>query len=302
MKNVLYTIARKGKVITESGFSGYDFALNPYVGCEFGCRYCYVRFFVKDAEKPWGEFVRRREHLVDRLPKELKEVAGKRLVLGTMTDPYQPEERRSRLTRAALGAILAGPLPAKVGIFTRSPIVLDDAGLIARLPRARVHYSVTPFDREIMTKIEGIPVTTEARWKAVLRLREAGVRVHVNVAPAIPVVSDAMTREFCEKLASSGVSEFFVDPMQAYSDSFRALEESMKGHPAWDEVRDVMTDKPKYAAWKRRYRASWEAEWKKVGSPDVLPIWSDHEHKTWIDMRTGADMSKRAYGDDLVAS
>src|SRR5271157_4654128 len=99
MTKPLVTIARRGHIITTSTFKGYDHCLNPYVGCQFGCSYCYVRFFIKDSKKPWGEFVRTRNHIITNLSKELATIAGRRLVLGTMTDPYQPQERRSRLTR-----------------------------------------------------------------------------------------------------------------------------------------------------------------------------------------------------------
>lgn len=301
-QNMLLTVARKGRVVTKSTFKGYDWCLNPYVGCQFGCRYCYVRFFIRDPNRPWGEFVRRRAHLSTQLPKELPAIAGSRLVLGTMTDPYQPEERKHRLTRAALGQILAMQKPlAKVGIFTRSPIVLDDAATIAKLPRARVHFSITPFTRDIMTKIEGIPVRTEARWQTIRALRDAGVRIHVNVAPAIPVVSDALTEEYCGQMADIGVSEFFVDPMQAYSDSFAALGQAMAGDPAWPKVEAIMTDKAKYQAWKDRYKSEWEAAWKKVGAPaGTLAIWCDHVNNVWTDLVTGKALDPRLYGDDVA--
>lgn len=299
---VLSTIARKGRIITQSTFKGYDWCLNPYVGCQFGCKYCYVRFFIKDAKKPWGEFVRRREHVTKRLPTELPKISGSRLVLGTMTDPYQPEERRHRLTRSALELISKMETPLdKVGIFTRSPIVLDDADLIASLPRGRVHYSITPFTRDIMTKIEGIPIKTEARWKVIAKLKKAGVRIHVNVAPAIPVVSDSLTAEYCAAMAEIGVHEFFVDPMQAYSESFKALQQAMVGDPSWQAVEDIMLDKAKYQAWKDQYKADWQAAWQKVGAPtETLAIWCDHINHKWCDLMTGQDLNPRIYGDDLV--
>ena len=101
------TASKGGDVITKTGFSGYDHCLNTYVGCEFGCKYCYVRFFVKDKEHPWGEFVRSRRHIPNKLLSALKKVGPTRLVLGTMTDPYQPQELKERLTRTALEHIIA---------------------------------------------------------------------------------------------------------------------------------------------------------------------------------------------------
>lgn len=302
MAKPLISIARKGHIITASTFKGYDYCLNPYVGCQFGCNYCYVRFFIKDPQRPWGEFVRTRDHIATRLPRELTQIAHQRLVLGTMTDPYQPQERKSRLTRMALETILAAPVkPSKVGIFTRSPIVLDDIDLIRQLPKARVHYSITPFPREVMVKIEQIPVQTKARWECIRKLKEAGIRVHVNVAPAIPHLSDPMTEEFCDRLAECEVNEFFVDPMQAYSESFTALQTAMAGDPLWPQVEATMRDKKRFDAWKAQYRKDWEQTWAKKGNPPgTLAIWCDHISRVWTDMVTGQDLNPALYGDDLL--
>ena len=82
MKDVSFTVASRGKLISKTGFKNYDICLNTYVGCQFGCTYCYVRFFIKDDNKEWGKFVRLRHHVADKLPKELPVHAGKRMVMG----------------------------------------------------------------------------------------------------------------------------------------------------------------------------------------------------------------------------
>lgn len=299
--NISKVPARKGKVVAKSNFCGYDFCLNTYVGCQFGCSFCYVRWFVKDKEKPWGEFVRRREHVVKQLPKELNTIAGKRLVMGTMCDVYQPEERTHRLTRSVLNAILAASNPpTKVGIFTRSPIVLDDVKLIVQLPKARVHFTVTPVDREVSLLIEAIAVQPNKKWDVVRKLKQAGIRTHVNVAPAIPIISNRLTEEFCRKLHELEVDEFFVDPMQAYSNSFTAFVETMKNHKDWPAIYKIMSDKTKYAEWKKEFKQEWDTAWKQLGNEKALPIWCDHENRNWVDMRTGIQMDLKVYGDDVI--
>ena len=306
MVNV-YT-ARVGKLITDSLFSGYDHCLNPYVGCQMGCTYCYVRFFIKDKNEDgtirneWGDFVRTRNHIKTKLAKELLKVPSTRLVIGTMTDPYQPIERKQRLTREALTIILASKIkPDKVGIFTRSPIVEDDIDLIKQLPRARVHFTITPYSPEMVKKLEPVPVLTKRRFQSIAKLKAAGIRVHVNIAPAIPIISDAMTNGFADELAKIGVDEFFVDPLQAYGESWKAVNEALSDHPRQAEIEGIVKDKVKYQLWKNIYRKQWEAAWNAVAhnSTTTLPIWSDHEHHTWVDMRSGQSMSKRVYGDDL---
>jgi len=319
------SVANRGPILTKSMFSGYDACINPYVGCEFGCTYCYVRFFVKDDRaaakegrdsRPWGEFVRVRAHLEDKLPKELNRgtinmgpgrqlaVPDARLVIGTMTDPYQPAERRFRITRKALEILTDGRYPGfrKVGIFTRSPIVLDDLDLIAKLPRARVHFTVTPFPPEVLRAIEPISPRVERRWRLLQQIKDAGIRLHVNVSPVMPLVSDHQVEEFCQRLAEIGPAEFFVDPMQPYKESFESFETAMQGDSRWPRIREIMTDRQEYSDWKAMYRQLWERHWTQYGlpkSPETLPIWSDHEFRVWVDMRTGAQMSKRCYGDEV---
>lgn len=295
------TQANPGKLITKSLFKNYDLCLNPYVGCQFGCRYCYVRFFVKDKELDWGEFVRTRDHIETKLPKELTKLEpNRRLVLGTMTDPYQPQERKSRLTRMALQKIIAAKDKFnKVGIFTRSPIVLDDIDLIKQLPRARVHFTITPYDPEVLKKLEPIAVATERRFETCAKLKEAGIRVHVNVAPALPVLSEDLTEEFAKKLSKAQVDEFFVDPMQAYGESLDATKEAMQTDARWPQIEKIITDKDAYLDWKSEYRKQWYEAWKQHGNPKTFAIWMDHVTKAMENMATGEELDHRYYADDI---
>lgn len=333
------SIARKSKIVTKSMFSNYDLCINPYVGCQFGCKYCYVRFTVKDKDHEWGEFVRIREHLKEKLPKELDQgsfkiedgslpvigangerertaggkpkkqrlyktltVPESRLVIGTMTDPYQQSEGKFKITRSAL-EILTNHANQfkKVGIFTRSPLVLRDIDLIKKLPNARVHYTVTPYQPEVLRAIEPLSPKMEKRWKTVKALKDAGLRVHVNVSPIIPILSEGFEQDFIDKLTSWQVDEYFVDPMQPYKEAWDAFKETAEDLEGVDfsEIEEIMMNRQNYLKWKDAYFKKWDAIRKPLQhrAPDQLPIWSDHENKVWVDMKTGQQMSKRVYGD-----
>lgn len=318
MKELKVEVANRSKVITPSGFRNYDVCANPYVGCQIGCAYCYVRFFVKDEEKDWGEFVRVREHIKDKLPKELEKgyvtvpdgkkasksikIEDLRMVIGTMTDPYQPIERKYRITRAMLEALINSKAQLnKVGIFTRSPIVTEDIDLIVKLPRKRVHYTVTPCPPDIMKLIEPIAIRVDRRFEVIKELKKEGIRCHVNIAPAIPTLSEQYIDEYAETLADIGVDEFFVDPMQAYGESWEAMKKALQGNEHWTGIEEVMGDKENYTAWKELFKARWFEAWSKVRykSPHTLPIWGDHVHHTWVNMNDGSQMSLDRYGDDV---
>lgn len=337
----MVTVAVKSKVLVKSGFSGYDACINPYVGCEFGCSYCYVRWFTKDSLKPWGEFVRVREHIAEQLPKELRKgqiditegrekvynaegdpVLGEdgkqttrprhrllaipetRLVLGTMTDPYQPKEAKFRITRKTLQILLQPDVLQfkKVGIFTRSPLVLQDLELIKQLPMARVHFTITPFPHKVMRAIEPFSPLTERRWDVVKRLKEAGLRVHANISPVMPGMSEDFIEEWVERLCKLQIDEYFVDPMQPYKESFEAFRNACQGVEGvnWAETERIMTDRDLYLDWKFAFHQRWNAAREKVQhlAPRQLPIWCDHEHDVWVNMLNGVQMNSRNYSDE----
>lgn len=296
------TTARTGRILVESKFRNYDLCVNPYVGCEFGCRYCYVRFFVKDKDKEWGEFVRRRDHIVLQLPKDLgrtQDLNTKRIVLGTLTDPYQPLERKARLTRNAL-AILAAPgnRAAKVGIFSRSPIVLDDIDLIRRLPNPNVHVTLTPYPRQVLRKIEPIPVLMERRLRTIETLTATGdIYVHANVSPVLPIYSEQYTEELAKRLADSGIKQFYVDPMMMYKPALEALDKTMGKDETWLRCRAIVTDKDTYRVWKMEYGERWLAAWRKYGNNEILAIYMDHERHQSINMQTGQPVAWTNYDE-----
>ena len=293
-------VARRGKVLTPSKFRNYDLCINPYVGCEFGCKYCYVRFFVTDPDKEWGEFVRRRDHIAEQLPKDIRKDVHfneQRVVIGTMTDPYQPLERKARLTRTVLETLIENQ-PAKTGIFTRSPIVLDDLDLIRQLQDPHVHITLTPYPREVLKAIEPIPVLLERRLRTIETITKHDIYVHANVSPVMPIYSERYTAELAQRLANCGIREFYVDPMQTYKASVKAIDDTLAGSEDWRRSREIMTDKERYKEWKEDYKNDWLAAWAAHGNPNVLAIFLDHQSHTALNLRTRKPMSWTNYEEE----
>ena len=112
----------------------YDYTINPYRGCRFGCSYCYAsRFVYEDAGKKadWGSWVEYKRNAVEALQRESHKLFGKRVFFSSATDPYQPLERKLSLTRALLEVLLFA-FPAHVRLQTRSPHVVRDLDLFVR--------------------------------------------------------------------------------------------------------------------------------------------------------------------------
>jgi DNA repair photolyase len=222
-KDIRYFATTPASVINGPAATGMDFwSINPFVGCAFGCAYCYARYAHRYAAErlavqvaataepgpdvleelpPWLAFERRImvkqdvARLVRRALNKPATLAGLRedgVVIGTATDPYQPAERRFRVTRSVL-EVLAEYDGLRVTIITKSPLVTRDVDLLVRIAgrsRLSVHVSLISVDRELARRIEPRAPTPEARLRAIARLRANGIEVGVNVMPVLPGITD----------------------------------------------------------------------------------------------------------------
>jgi len=199
-------------------------SLNPYVGCEFGCTYCYARYahrYVVERANDAGQisnedldeyrqsstweiferqiFVKRREAVLDALSRDLGRIhrwkrrgAAYPIVIGTATDPYQPAERRFAITRAVLERLL-DEQGLGIGIITKSPLVQQDIDLLVELQRhnrVSVYVSLISTDPEIIKKFEARSPMPHVRLKTLHRLIEAGINAGLIVAPVLPGITD----------------------------------------------------------------------------------------------------------------
>jgi len=290
----------KGKLIADSGFQGFDICLNSFVGCENACLACYVRFFIRDKDHAWGDFLRLRKHMAKKLPVELPQHVGKRLVMGTMCDPYQPAEETELLTQIALKAILAQPQPGlkRVGIFTRCPLILRDKDLIEQLPDPSIHLTLSPYPDDVTKILENKTAPLEERMKVLQAFKDGGkVKVCVNVAPMIPKISDLIVPGILTKLLQMNVHQFFVDPMQVYAESLLAVDQKMEEvkFEGWNEICTVLKDEVKYDLWKEEMEAECIDLVKASKNLTTRCVWCDHVNKVWKDMRTGLDIDQKTY-------
>jgi DNA repair photolyase len=208
---------------THMGF----WSINPYVGCEFGCTYCYARdthrwvmeradgrsggqtdesiskanFVLTDRPAgrlpPWEAFEKEilvKSGVAEVLSRTLKpaRLAGQSLVIGTATDPYQPAERRFRLTRRIL-EVLCSYHGLSIEIITKSPLVTRDLDLLQALSQqneVNVNISLATADPRLARRLELRSPVPGARLRALRRLTEGGVYAGLIVAPIIPGITD----------------------------------------------------------------------------------------------------------------
>lgn len=174
-------------VLTKTGIEGYEYCINPYVGCAHGCRYCYASFmkrFTRHME-PWGEFVDVKVNAPEVLRRQLRRARKGSLLIGTVTDPYQPAEKRYQITRGCLEALLERQFP--VNILTRSPLVVRDIDLFKQFEDIAVGLSVTTDREEIRRTFEPNAPSIRLRVEALKELHEKGIPTYAFIGPMLPL-------------------------------------------------------------------------------------------------------------------
>jgi DNA repair photolyase len=176
----------------------FRWTINPYRGCEFGCKYCYARYaheFMELRDPLQFErkiFAKRFDPAA--FGRELARLKpGDSIALGTATDPYQPAERRYRVTRSIL-EVFAKTSGFRLGITSKSDLIPRDLDLLKEIARRHylsVHVTVTTMDRELARLIEPLAPRPDLRIQAVRKLASAGIRVSVFCAPVMPLINDS---------------------------------------------------------------------------------------------------------------
>ncbi|HUF65366.1 MAG TPA: radical SAM protein [Gemmatimonadaceae bacterium] len=223
-KDITYWSSPARSVLNGPETTGMGFwSINPYVGCAFGCAYCYARYahrYVMEraaaSERmaggldeafrdmpPWLAFERNifvkknapevlRRTLRQGSDKHLNLLKGEAILIGSATDPYQPAERRFRITRGILETI-AEHEGLRIVIITKSPLITRDVDLLTRISRRSdlsVHISLITLNRELARRLEPRAPTPEARLRALERLRKADIDTSINCMPVLPGITD----------------------------------------------------------------------------------------------------------------
>src|ERR1700730_18415968 len=218
------------------------YSINPYRGCEFGCKYCYARYThefmaaktVADRGEPtdgltsamvnfrdpvsFERLIFLKQNAAWLLEQELKKIDPRQeIALGTATDPYQPIERKARITRSLL-EVFARKAGYRLGIVTKSRLIERDIDLLVQIARRNtlvVHVTITTPDAKLARLLEPRAPRPELRFQAVKRLREAGIVSGVFGSPLLPGITD--NQEALDGLArrasAVGASFFAAHPL-----------------------------------------------------------------------------------------
>ena len=214
------------------------YSINPYRGCEFGCKYCYARYtheFLRPEpvavvppgthdipQQSWALAFEREIYLKENAAWLLEQELGRidardEIAIGTATDPYQPIERRMGITRSLL-EVFARREGYKLGIVTKSNLITRDIDLLTRIAernRLVLHVTITTADADLARKLEPRAPRPDLRFAAVKKLREAGLTAGVLCSPLLPGINDGLQslEAVSSRAAAAGASFLGAHPL-----------------------------------------------------------------------------------------
>jgi DNA repair photolyase len=191
---------------------GFDWTCNPYVGCSFGCVYCYAMFLPQNRRprEDWGKWFQAKVNAVEVARKQAPRVAGQAVYLSSVTDPYLPAERSLQLTRGILEAML--PHQPRLLVQTRGPLVVRDIDVLKQFRAVRVNVSIPTDSEEVRRTFEPKAPSLERRWEAIAEMKAAGLPVGICVTPMLPLQNlDAFVRRLTDSQPDVLVTQEFHD-------------------------------------------------------------------------------------------
>ncbi len=193
------TILSKSKVM--------DYTVNPYIGCEHGCTYCYARFmkrFTGHKEK-WGTFVDLKINAPKLLQREIKKKPVGRIWISGTCDPYQPLESKYELTKKCLEILSRNDWP--ITIQTKSPLVRRDSEILRKFSDVEIGFSIATANDQLRKLFEPDAPSIGERFETVEELHAMGFRVFVMIAPLLPEA------EYLVKHLRKNVDYVLIDKM-----------------------------------------------------------------------------------------
>lgn len=174
-------------IFSRCRIEGYDYCINPYRGCPVGCRYCFVsgcfKNFSGHGRDEWGRYLDIKYYR----SRGVAELSGKHVVVGSVTDPYNPCEAEYHKTREILEEL---PSDVFLTIWTKSDLILKDIFLLSRFPNLVVGVSICSLDAVFNTYMEPGAPSAERRLELLKKLHDAGIRTSLVISPIFPYITD----------------------------------------------------------------------------------------------------------------
>ena len=195
--------------LSKSNLPGLDYSLNPYRGCQHSCCYCYVPKVLRIPQEDWGCFVNVKTNIPQILSKELRKKKPGVVALSTVTDPYQPIEKKYKLSRYCLEQLLIYNWP--VSIQTKSNLILRDKDIITRFSDAEIIVSIGTLNDSERKLVEPCSSSIKDRLDVLKNFSDADVKRTVFFGPIYPTITKDDLPEIIDIFVEYGTQEILVD-------------------------------------------------------------------------------------------
>lgn len=189
-----------------------DYCVNPYVGCQHGCRYCYaagITFRFRRRREEWGEFLDVKTNAPEVLSREVENRRVGKVFLSSLTDPYQPVEKKYELTRKILEVLVQKGFP--VIVQTKSNLVARDLDVLKKNRVNEVGVTVVTLDEEVRRVFEPASPSPEERLEAIRLAKENGLKTYVFFGPILPFLSETDFESLLTRFREAGADYVYVD-------------------------------------------------------------------------------------------
>ncbi|MEM7826984.1 MAG: radical SAM protein [Candidatus Aenigmatarchaeota archaeon] len=210
--------------LSKSGIYGIDYSINPYVGCQHNCSYCFARYMSKYRQnfKQWGSFVDVKINIHEVLKKEIEKIKPGTVLISSVTDPYQPIEKKYELTRRVLEMLPKNKF--KIFILTKSSLVLRDMDL---LNECDVGFTIITTDESIRKIFEPNASPIYERIRALHELKANEISTYVMIGPILPFITEKGLDELISKIANAGVDRILIDRLNIKAGNWQTIKESL---------------------------------------------------------------------------
>ncbi|KXA91691.1 hypothetical protein AKJ57_00355 [candidate division MSBL1 archaeon SCGC-AAA259A05] len=252
-------------IISKSGIYGVDYSINPYIGCQHGCKYCYASFMRRftDHSEPWGKFVDVKINARSVLEKDLMKVKKGSILISSVTDPYQPLEEKYKLSRKILKRLANTKFP--VTILTKSDLVLRDLDLLKKFNESRISvgFSINYLDDRDRKIWEPNSCTITERLDALKKISESEIECYLHVGPYFEGITNL---EEITKNVGNQVSEIQIENINLSENQDQIIRIVRENYPNLEQTYEKirMNDQP--------YKQRLEKEVEKVRKFSNAPI------------------------------
>lgn len=214
--------------LSKSNLPGLDYSLNPYRGCQHSCAYCYVPNVLRIPREEWGCSVDVKTNIPVILSQELKKKKPGVVGISTVTDPYQPIEKKYKLTRYCLEQLLKHDFP--ICIQTKSDLVTRDIDLISKFSDAEVMFSIGTLNDSERKPLEPYASSIQDRLRAMKEFKDSGIETNVFFGPVYPTIKTKDLHGIISKFVENGAKEIMVDKFNIKPGIWNILEKAFPNH------------------------------------------------------------------------